>query len=163
MLRHRYAIVLSGLIWLATGVFLLNKGLGFLVAAGHAALSQNAESFSLILLFSPLFGTPEKSALFLLCVGLLVGFIKGRFVLKKTVKRVVKRIRSYPSPISLKQLYSKGYYILLGCMMLMGMLFKVLPIPLDVKGFIDFTIGSALINGSMLYFRAAFVSEPSYL
>lgn len=161
MLRHRYAIILSGLIWMGIGLLLLNKGLHYLVAAGQTAFSGVHEGFSLILLFKPLFGSAEKSAMFLLCLGLFIGFIKGRIVLKKSVHRVVNRIRSFPSPISFKNLYSKGYYLLIASMMLMGFVFKVLPLPLDVKGFIDFTIGIALINGAMLYFRAAFVPQKT--
>jgi hypothetical protein len=40
-------------------------------------------------------------------------------------------------------------------MMMLGMIFRYLPIPIDVRGFIDLAIGSALMNGAMLYFRAA--------
>jgi len=163
MFRHRFAIVLSGLIWMGVGIFLLHKGLHYLVAAGQAVFNQTHEGFSLILLIGSMTGSPEKGAMILLCLGLVLGFIKGRFVLKKTVSRIVNRIRSFPSPLSIKQLYPKGYYIILFSMMLMGFLFKFLPLPLDVKGFVDFTVGIALINGAMLYFRAAFVPEKAQL
>jgi hypothetical protein len=40
-------------------------------------------------------------------------------------------------------------------MMALGLVFRFLPIPIDLRGLIDVAIGSALINGAMLYFRAA--------
>ncbi len=77
------------------------------------------------------------------------------FVLSKTVRRVVTRISSLPLPIRLKDAYSPAYWILIASMMALGMLFRFLPIPLDIRGIIDVAIGSALINGAMLYFRAS--------
>ena len=48
-------------------------------------------------------------------------------------------------------------------MMGIGMIFKYLPLSVDIKGFIDFTIGAALINGAMLYIREAIkVSKKSF-
>ena len=47
----------------------------------------------------------------------------------------------------------------------LGALIKVLNLPLDVRGAIDIVIGSALINGAMIYFRSAFElrNQESYL
>lgn len=101
------------------------------------------------------FGAPEQAATTFIAIGLIVGFLKGRFVLSKTVKRVVARILSLPLPIQIKKVYAPSYWILIGSMMALGMLFRFLPIPIDAKGMIDLAIGSALINGAMLYFRAA--------
>lgn len=155
-LSHRNAILFSGLLWLGIGILLLTKGIGYLVEGGNGVLTGNHQGFSLIEKMSYFSKDRQQGALILICVALLLGFFKGRVVLKKTVNRIVNRIHSYPSPISLKEMYPKSYFFLIGGMMGMGMLFKVLPLPLDVKGFIDFTIGAALINGAMLYFRAAF-------
>lgn len=156
MFRHRFAIILSGLIWMGVGIFLLHKGLHYLVAAGQAIFNHTHQGFSLIIFLASIVGGLEKGAMTLLCFGLILGFVKGRFVLKKSVHRIVMRIRSLPSPFPVRKLYPKAYYFLLFSMMMLGFLFKFLPLPLDVKGFIDFTIGIALINGAMLYFRAAF-------
>ena len=163
MLRHRFAISLSGFIWMGIGIFLLHKGLQYFSAVGPQIFNKTYEGFSLILLLGSIAGTPEKGVMILLCIGIALGFFKGRIILKKSVNRIVSRIRSMPSPISIKQLYPKEYYFLIGGMMLLGFVFKFLPLPLDVKGFIDFTIGIALINGAMLYFRAAFVPEKAHL
>ncbi|QVL56425.1 MAG: hypothetical protein KFB95_04310 [Simkaniaceae bacterium] len=157
-LSYRSAIIFSGLLWLAIGILLLSKGLSYLVVAGSAHLEGTLQGFSLLTQIDRFVKNPEKSAIVLVSVGLVLGFFKGRMVMKKAVNRVVKRIHSFPSPLPVTAIYSKGYLCLIGGMTLMGISLKFLPIPIDVKGFMDFTVGTALINGAMLYFRAAF--EP---
>jgi hypothetical protein len=159
-LKSQSAILLSGALWMGIGILLLTKGIRYLIDGGNAVINGTQQGFSLIKKLTEYTKNPEQAALILICVALLIGFFKGRVVFKKTVNRVVDRIRSQPSPVSLNKIYSKGYLFLIGGMMCMGMVFKFLPLPLDMKGFIDFTIGAALINGSMLYFRAAFTKEP---
>lgn len=156
MIGHRFAIILSGLIWMIVGIFLLHKGLNYLVAAGQDIFNGSHKGFSLILLLTPLVGNLEKGAITLLCIGLILGFLKGRIILKKSVNRIVHRICTLPSPLPITKLYPKGYYFLLLSMMLLGIAFKYLPLPLDVKGLIDFAVGVALINGTILYLQAAF-------
>jgi hypothetical protein len=154
---HRTWIVISGLVWCAVGILLLVKGLFYIV--GAATSSQ--ESSSVLNAIVSLTGTVEQAALFLISLALLVGFIKGRYVLVKTVRRITKRILTMDAPIHVKDVYPKGYYMLLFSMMLMGMLFKWLPIGFALKGFIDVTIGSALINGALLYFKEALAYRMS--
>ncbi len=127
-------ITISGLVWLAIGAFLLMKGLSLITAA-------NLEN--------------EQAAVILISAGLLIGFVKGRFVLSKTVKRVVARIHSLPEPIRFSQVYSTSYYVLIGSMVLLGISMRWIPIPPEVRGTIDVAIGAALMNGAILYFRAA--------
>jgi hypothetical protein len=85
----------------------------------------------------------------------LVGFLKGRLVLSKTVKRITKRIYSLQAPVGFKDAFPVSYWLLIGFMMTLGMGLKFLPISIDIKGAIDVAIGSALVNGAMLYFRTA--------
>jgi len=158
-LSKKNAILLSGAVWMGIGVLLLTKGILYLEDARIAVSNWTQEGFSLIKKLTEYTKNPEQAALILICGALFVGFFKGRVVLKRSVNRVVDRIRSQPAPLSLKNIYSKGYLFLIGGMMCMGMAFKYLPLPLDVKGFIDFAVGAALINGSMLYFRAAFTPQ----
>ena len=91
----------------------------------------------------------------MVAVGLLVGFFKGRFVLSKTVSKMVGRVLSLPLPIRFSQVYHPSYYFLIALMICLGLLLKYLPIPIDLRGMIDVAIGSALVNGALLYFRAA--------
>lgn len=148
-MKHKGWIIFSGFLWLAIGSWLLAKGL-HLIAQG-TFLSDPEHSLAL-----RLFGPPQKAASTLIALSLLIGFIKGRFVLSKTVKRVSLHIASLPLPIQPKKVYAPSYLALLASMMLLGLILRFTPIPLDLKGALDTTIGSALINGSLLYFRAAY-------
>ncbi len=137
-------LVISGGTWMAIGVMLLVKGLKFVVGA-----AEGSSPFLNSLV--PLVGTRQQAALLLISGGLLLGFIKGRVVLAKTVSRIAGRLGE--GSIALSQAYDRKYYIVLATMVGVGIGFRFLSIPLDVRGLIDVTIGSALINGAMLYFR----------
>jgi hypothetical protein len=148
-MKHKGWIICSGLLWLAIGLWLLAKGL-YLIAQG-SFLSEPENSFAI-----KIFGNAQRGATYLIALSLLIGFIKGRFVLSKTVRRVCLRIASLSLPIHPKEVYGISYILLISGMMLLGIALRFTPIPLDLKGAIDVAIGSALINGSMLYFRAAY-------
>jgi ectoine hydroxylase-related dioxygenase (phytanoyl-CoA dioxygenase family) len=134
-MKHRAWIVFSGILWFCIGISLLYKGL-YLIS--EAAVPSS-----------------ERQASFLIAIGLMIGFLKGRFVFVKTVRRVVSRIAALELPIRIREVYAPAYWILIGSMMLFGMLFRFLPISNEIRGVIDVAIGSALMHGSFLYFRAA--------
>jgi hypothetical protein len=147
-MTHRAWIAISGFLWLAVGGGLLYKGL-------HLISNGTISADSLCFKMQGFFGSPQQSGTALIAAGLLVGFVKGRFVLSKTVRRVALRILSLPLPIRFFSVYAPSYFILIGGMIALGITLKFLPIPVDLRGFIDTAVGSALINGAMLYFRAA--------
>ena len=129
-MSHRAWISISGFIWAAAGILLLYKGLKII------------SSF------------PNKDAASLwVAAGLFVGFLKGRFVLGKTVQRISQRILSLPVPIRFIDAYPKSYWLVISLMMGLGMVMRL--VPDQWHGFIDVVVGSALINGAMLYFRAS--------
>ena len=98
-----------GIVWCLMGMVLLYKGVHF--------LSEQP------LLIAP---------------GLLIGFLKGRFVLSKTVKRMILT----PPPVL-------AYLGLVGVMAAFGFLLSFFPDP--VRGTIDVAVGSALLYGSALF------------
>jgi hypothetical protein len=146
-------IAISGVIWFIVGMGLLTLGLNFIV---YKAQIEFHETTSLIAKIAPLAGGREKAALTLIIIGLIIGFIKGRFVLAKTVRRVVERIVKLNPPIKFFQVYSKGYLLLMTGMILLGLSMKWLGLPMEIRGTIDVAIGSALMNGAVAYFRTAF-------
>ena len=156
-LSPRFAIFFSGSLWLSIGLLLIYKGIKHLFLAKSIHLTEGGGE-PLISWINGFAKNPQKSVWLLMCIGLILGFFKGRVMMKRAVIRVVGRICSFTSNIPINALYSKGYLMLIGGMMLMGISFKFLPLSIDIKGFIDFTIGFALINGAMLYFRAGFNS-----
>ena len=133
-------ISFSGLLWIVVGCLLLYKGLRILC---DGVDTQRADRAS-----------------WLIAIGLFVGFIKGRFALAKTVRRLVLRIESLDMPIRMQDVYPKSYWILLSSMMAIGFLLRY--IPLEWRGCIDVAVGSALIHGAMLYFRAARAFPAKY-
>lgn len=151
-LSHSKLIFISGLVWFAVGLMLLPLGLKLLLGA---AFAFNAPA-PLMTPLAPLVGGSQQAALFIMVVALLIGYSKGRFVLSKSVRRSIARLLTFPNPTSLANIYSPGYYMLLALMVCLGMMIKWLGLPDDVRGFIDVAVGSALIQGAMLYFRLAF-------
>ena len=140
-IKHWMIILFSGSIWFVIGAGLMFKGLR-LIVYGNGTFAGSGDFFS-----------HQMRAVLLISIGLLIGFIKGRFILIKTIKRLVTRILSLSSPIKLRKVYSPAYFILIGGMMALGMLMNVLPISLEIRGLIDVAIGSALINGAMIFLR----------
>lgn len=146
-LKHTHLVVLSGLLWLGIGLLLMTKGLYF--------ITQASGDCKMLSQLAPYVGTREQGMVLLIALALLAGLIKARTVLLKAVKKVVTRIVSLESPVSIGMIYDKRYYALMGVMMGMGLMMNWLQVPADVRGTIDVAIGSALINGAMAYFRMA--------
>lgn len=155
-LSYFQSIILSGLLWFIVGLWLLIFGLGLIGDSLQAAILQSESAGPLLSLFSQFIGGIDRSGVVLVAGALLVGYFKSRFIFKKTVNRVTRRILSFSEPLAFSQIYSRGYLILIASMMLLGMSLKWISVPGDLRGFVDVAIGSALLNGSMLFFRSAF-------
>lgn len=152
--KHRTLIFFSGLTWLIIGMSLLIMGIQFMMRTlQDPSLLFLPGKFSIIRSFAPWVKGTENLIVLVLSTALFVGYLKGRYVLAKSAKRQLRRIQGLPNPASITLLYSKGYYILIASMMLLGVLLRFFPITLDTRGSIDVAIGSALINGSLLFFR----------
>lgn len=158
-LTHPMCILLSGAVWLGVGIMLLTKGLNLVVQAAHP--DHFSAKAWIIPSLTSIAGGREQAALLIIATGLLLGFIKGRWVLVKSVQRTVTRILSQPSPLKFSQIYAKSYYFLILGMMGLGFILKLLPLAADFKGLIDVAIGSALMNGALLYFRCALVKPKT--
>jgi hypothetical protein len=151
---HTIMIVLSGLVWFVVGVGLLSLGINILIALAIHDQAAMVTSQPLLQFLSTLSGTKEAAVMVLLAFCLFVGYMKGRYVLGKSAIRGINRILAFPKPMHLKNIYSPKYYILLASMMFLGFLAKLLPS--DIRGTVDVIIGAALINGAIIYFRAAY-------
>jgi hypothetical protein len=153
-LSHTKLIMISGLVWFGVGVYLLQLGLNLLLG-GVNSPDLSASQYPLLRTLSPYTGSLESAAIVLVVIALFIGYFKGRYVLGKSAKRGVDRIRSFPNPAPLQNIYSWQYYILLGSMVLLGISIKYMGLNNDVRGLVDAAIGSALINGAMIYFKLA--------
>ena len=152
---HKGLIFFSGVVWLLIGTLLLYKGVNFLaIVAGISPHAQKVvENAPLMQFFNSFLSSKEESAVLIIGAALLVGFLKGRVVLKKTVGRTISRICALPSPAPFYHVYHRGYYLLIALMAGFGFLLSYAP--LDVRGAVDAAVGSALIHGASLYFKMA--------
>lgn len=153
-LSHAKLIMISGLVWFGIGVYLLQLGLNLLLG-GVQNPEISTKGYPLLTTLSHYLGSLRTTALILVVFALFVGYIKGRYVLGKSAQRGVDRIRSFANPAPLQHIYSGKYYILLGGMVALGISIKYIGLSNDIRGVIDAIIGSALINGAMIYFRMA--------
>lgn len=150
---HTTLVALSGFVWLLIGIWLFSLGLNFIVGS---LLIENANlNHPLIDFFSSFSSSADVAALILILLALIVGYVKGKFIFAKTVQKSVDRIIQLPNPVSIGQIYTIKYYILLASMMFLGIIVRFTPS--DVRGTIDMIIGCALIMGAFLYFKEAFM------
>jgi hypothetical protein len=145
------ALILSFASWLSIGIFLLYKGLRILVD-----LAAMGSESSLMTKLGKIAGGHEQAVLCYIFIALFLGFIKGRFVLSKTVNRLTDRLFALGRNVSLSEIYPRMYFLLIGSMILLGISLKWLPIAPEVRGVVDVAVGSSLINGSLQYLRMAF-------
>ena len=148
-------IIGSGIAWFSIGLYLLFLGIHFLVQEAKLDLAQA----NLTLWVSQMTGSVEGASLLLLVLGLGAGSFKGKYVFKKTVQRVVNKVKSIKGPIRLSQVYGIGYLGLILGMMGLGMGMKWLHVPLDIRGMIDVAVGSALIQGALSYFKLGYAER----
>lgn len=88
--------------------------------------------------------------------ALFTGYIKHRFILSKTVRRLIQRIDSLPSPVTASQVYPPATLLVLAAMMSFSVLLRYLSLPCELQGFIKTAIGSALLHGAFLLFKVTY-------
>ena len=154
-LSHKTLIYISGFFWLLIGCFLLNLGLNLLMnpIQSNNTIPLTSSSYPLITLLSSYLGGSEYAIIAIITSGLFIGYFKGKYVLGKSARQGILRILKLPNPTSLTNIYNKKHYLLIALMMSLGFLFSFFKLNNDIRGFIDTTVGAALINGSLIYFR----------
>ena len=97
---------IAGGLWCVIGLFLIFRGLGLYQLAGQEQHStQIAITLSVI-------------------TAMLIGLIKGRFVLSKTARKNKARIHGLKDPVYIHQIFAKPYYFLIPMMMGLGVLLR---------------------------------------
>jgi hypothetical protein len=100
-----------------------------------------------------LYSSAWPLSLVLGALSLALGLIVHSFGFSRIVRKNLERIGGKPEVVCLFAFQGWRSYFLIVTMMLMGYALRHLPIPKDIDAIIYFTIGSALICGSSLYFR----------
>ena len=134
--------MIAGAIWGVVGLVLVYKGSGLFQLA---AQEQNATQ-------TVIFGS--------LLAGLIVGSLKGFFVLSKTARKNKVRIQNLDAPVKIHHTFAKPFYGLIVGMMLLGFTLRTMNEYIGgyvVVAAIYCGVGLALIIGSRAYWQ----SEPN--
>jgi len=100
------------------------------------------------------FGTRHWLLLILPC-AMLLGVIKGQYVLRRTASRSVSRIRRLPDATPYWHLYSPATYLLIGGMMAFGVACRWAGMHWYIYGAVGtlyLVVGIALLTGSRVMF-----------
>ena len=128
----------AGLIWIIVGLFLIYRGSGLY---NLAVIEQNTGKGTLIIS---------------VILGVVIGIIKGKFVLSKTALRNRNRINQLVPPLNIHQIFSGAFYGLIAGMMVLGFLLREFNAYLGgyvVVASIYCGIGMALIAASSVYWK----------
>ncbi len=93
-------------------------------------------------------------------LSLALGLIVYSFGFSRIVMKNLERIGGQPELVCLFAFQGWRSYFLILTMILMGFALRRLPVPKEVVAMIYFTMGSALIRGSSLYFRQFSAQNP---
>ena len=128
----------AGLIWIIVGLFLIYRSS---CLYNLAVIEQNTSKGTLIIS---------------VILGVVIGIIKGKFVLSKTALRNRNRINQLVPPLSIHQIFSGAFYGLIAGMMVLGFLLREFNAYLGgyvVVASIYCGIGMALIAASSVYWK----------
>ena len=134
----RRLLKIAGFIWILVGLFLIYRGSGLY---NLAVIEQN---------------TGKETLITSIILGIVIGIIKGKFVLSKTALRNRNRINQLVPPISIHQIFSGAFYGLIAGMMVLGFLLREFNAYLGgyvVVASIYCGIGMALIAASSVYWK----------
>lgn len=142
-LKKPHWLRLAGALWALGGLSLCLKGSGFL----SQALAEGKGAISLL-------GSSREDLSLLASLGIVLGWVKGKFAMRRAVERTVKRIAPLEQ-VSWKEVFPLSFWILMGGMVALGASLRYLPLPLDIRGALDLAIGTALLYGANRYLIAA--------
>ncbi len=151
---HKTLLRISGLIWFGIGIMLLNLGIHFALQGWDGVVFKTSSYSSIFSFLTDMTGKPENAACVVIALAMILGFFKSKKVLGKVVNKSEARIAQLDNPTSITNLYTKGNLLIILSMMLLGMSLKYIQVDPDIRGFVDIAVGTALIHGSVAYFRA---------
>lgn len=132
-------ISIAGGLWCIIGLFLIFRGFGLYQLAGQ---EQHSTQIAIILS---------------VITAVLIGLVKGKFVLSKTARKNKARIHGLEDPVHIHQIFAKPFYILIPLMMGLGILLRSYNEYLGgyvVVAAIYCGIGMALIISSRTYWAS---------
>lgn len=149
-MKSNLAIRACGWIWLFGGVMLLRKGLFF--ASELSASQEPVLTSSWFGLLCTWLGTSQRASMFILLLGVLIGFMKARMVLAKSATRNIERLQNMQD-VAFYNIFDTKMLVIIAFMMGLGFTMNHLPIAFEWRALIDVAVGSALVVGAGNYFR----------
>ena len=140
-------ISIAGGLWCTIGLFLIFRGFGLYQLAGQ---EQHSTQIAIILS---------------VITAVLIGLVKGKFVLSKTARKNKARIHGLEDPVHIHQIFAKPFYILIPLMMGLGILLRFYNEYLGgyvVVAAIYCGIGMALIISSRTYWASESQTTSPY-
>jgi hypothetical protein len=138
-LDKRRLLQIAGFIWIIVGIFLIYRGSDLY---NLALIEQNTSQGTLIIS---------------VILGVVLGILKGKFVLSKTALRNRNRINQLIPPLGIHNVFSGPFYGLIVGMMILGFLLREFNTYLGgyvVVASIYCGIGMALIAASSVYWKS---------
>ena len=126
----RTHLLLSAVLWTIIGILLITKGIYRLSLLGQW------QPFLVVL------------------PALVIGTLKAFLILDKSARRGIERIATFKDGTCLGAVYSIKTWILVLCMMGMGVILRNSSLPVTLLGFLYITIGWALLVSSRLAWKA---------
>lgn len=114
---------MAAFIWSVVGLFLLIRGFGFTLVNDH---------------------------LWYGLVGMAIGTVKAIFILDRTAKKNIKRIKEFDDNTCLGSVYSWKTWLLVAAMILLGRFLRTSAMPREVVGLIYTAVGWGLMLASRL-------------
>ncbi|KPJ57891.1 MAG: hypothetical protein AMJ42_04225 [Deltaproteobacteria bacterium DG_8] len=144
-ISHLTLIIIAAFVWFSGGIALLLKG-GALIKSAYLIDSQSVWTFA---------------ALFL---GVIAGFLKGKFLFSKSCKKNVKRIQTLVSP-RVWQCFRPGMLIFLALIIPTGAWMSKAAAGnytlLCLVGALDLSISFALLTSSVVFWKRNAFSASS--
>lgn len=126
----RTRLLTAAIVWATVGFFLTAKGV-YLSREGSLAIVVPV-----------------------ILTGLLLGMVKGRFILDRVAAKIILHIGAKPTRACLGGLFSVRNWLLIAVMIIFGRTLSVLPIEAGIKTGLYVMVGSALAYSSRLLWRA---------
>lgn len=95
----------------------------------------------------------------IMAVSILAGGLKAHFILDKTADRIINRILTFKDGTCFGAVYSIKTWIMVLCMMGMGVILRNSSLPVNLLCFLYLTIGLALLLSSRLAWRAWMIGK----
>lgn len=163
LLAYRWLIYLAVFaVFLAVPIRLDSRKLmrlawGLWLFGGVMLVWLGSTRFSQAVALSP--DTPTWQLLAVVAVALLIGWLKGRFILRKTSQRNIDRLNALHEPQRPVHVYGLRSWIVIAVMIGLSVALNFAPILLIWRAAINIAIGAGLVASSAYYLQG--LREPA--